>query len=262
MTFAEISSSTVFDRSNVSGPSSLQVWFFDEPSEDLHHRTGRGGVRQVVVFGSTAPDTSGTPGIGVFLHGGANALAVRVLVDVGEAHLLHGVEVIEVAPELLEAVRGRQCVGVIAQVVLAELAGVVAKINQELGERRGAGPQIRRAAGKLWRDHARAQRIHAGEEGVAPRGAALLGEVSHELGALLGKAVNVGGFTEPQTVVVDFHLHPADVIAHDEQDVGSALLRRLLLLELWLLPLLLRSLRLLSHRIACQSERYERSSCQ
>ena len=51
MTLAEISSSTVFDRSSVSGPSSLQVWFFSVPSEDLHERTGRGGVRQMVVFG-------------------------------------------------------------------------------------------------------------------------------------------------------------------------------------------------------------------
>src|SRR5262245_16105324 len=70
MTLAEISSSTVFERSSVSGPSSWQVWFFAVPSEDLHHRTGRGGVRQTVVLGSTAPGTSGTPGIGVFMQGG------------------------------------------------------------------------------------------------------------------------------------------------------------------------------------------------
>src|SRR4051812_32289088 len=70
-TFAEISSSTVLDRSRVSGPSSLHIWFFSVPSEEWHQRTGRGGVRQVVVLGSTAPGTSGTPGIGVFLHGGA-----------------------------------------------------------------------------------------------------------------------------------------------------------------------------------------------
>src|SRR4030095_16403756 len=71
MTLAEISSSTVFERSSVSGPSSLHVWFFSVPSEDLHQRTGRGVVRQFVVLGSTAPGTSGTPGIGVFLQGGA-----------------------------------------------------------------------------------------------------------------------------------------------------------------------------------------------
>ena len=51
MTLAEISSSTVFDRSSVSGPSSLQVWFASVPSEDVHQMTGRGGVRQVVVLG-------------------------------------------------------------------------------------------------------------------------------------------------------------------------------------------------------------------
>src|SRR5215510_3072320 len=71
MTLAEISSSTVLDRSRVSGPSSLHVWLLDEPSDDLHHRTFRGGVRQIVVRGSTAPGTSGIPGMGVFLQGGA-----------------------------------------------------------------------------------------------------------------------------------------------------------------------------------------------
>src|SRR6202158_1316859 len=54
MTLVEISSSTVLDRSSVNGPSSLHVMFFCVPSEDLHASTGRGGVRQVAVFGSTA----------------------------------------------------------------------------------------------------------------------------------------------------------------------------------------------------------------
>src|SRR6476660_8971996 len=84
MTLAEISSSTVFERSSVSGPSSLHVWFADVPAEDLHHSTGRGGVRQVVVFGSTAPGTSGTPGIAVFLQGGATVCSVAVLLMSGK----------------------------------------------------------------------------------------------------------------------------------------------------------------------------------
>src|SRR5271157_592593 len=84
MTLAEISSSTVFDRSSVSGPSSLQVWFFSVPSEDLHQMTGRGGVRQVVVLGSTAPGTSESPGTGVFLHGGAIPCCVGVLLMSGK----------------------------------------------------------------------------------------------------------------------------------------------------------------------------------
>src|SRR3981189_698374 len=64
ITLAEISSSTVLDRSSVNGPSSLHVWFFCVPSDDLHARTGRGGVRQVVVRGSTASGTSVRPGTG------------------------------------------------------------------------------------------------------------------------------------------------------------------------------------------------------
>src|SRR5271166_1628811 len=84
ITLAEISSSTVFDRSKVSGPSSLHRWFFSVPSEDLHQRTGRGGVRQIVVLGSTAPGTSESPGTGVFLHGGATACSVGLLLMSGK----------------------------------------------------------------------------------------------------------------------------------------------------------------------------------
>src|SRR6201987_537178 len=51
-TLAEISSSTVFERSSVSGPSSLHRWCLSVPSKELHHNTLRGGVRQTVVFGS------------------------------------------------------------------------------------------------------------------------------------------------------------------------------------------------------------------
>src|SRR5271167_1071095 len=84
MTLDEISSSTVFDRSSVSGPSSLHVWFFSVPSEELHQRTLRGGVRQVVILGSTAPGTSGMPGIGVFLHGGAMPCTVGLVLMSGK----------------------------------------------------------------------------------------------------------------------------------------------------------------------------------
>ena len=72
------------------------------------------------------------------LAGRRDRLLGRRLVDVREAHLLHGVEVVQVAPVLLEAVRRRQRGGMVAQVVLAELAGGVAKIEQEFGDRRGA----------------------------------------------------------------------------------------------------------------------------
>ena len=84
MTLAEISSSTVLERSSVSGPSSLHVWFADVPLEEVHQMTGRGGVMQVEVFGSTAPGTSGRPGIGVFRHGGAMPCTVGLLLMSGK----------------------------------------------------------------------------------------------------------------------------------------------------------------------------------
>ena len=220
MTLAEISSSTAFERSSVSGPWSLHVWFFAVPSATCTHSTGRGGVRQIVVFGSTAPGTSGEAGDRRVLAWRRDRLLGRGLVDVGEAHALHRVEVIEVAPEFLEAVRGRQRVGVVAEMVLAELAGVVAEIEQELGDRRRAGPQIGRAAGQLRRDHAGAQRMHAGEEGVAARRAALLGVVVHEHRAFVADAIDVRRLADHQAAMVDARLHPADVVAHDEEDIG------------------------------------------
>src|SRR5450755_2538735 len=50
-TLAEISSSTVFDRSSVSGPSSLHDWFASVPSDEVQASIGRGGVRQFVILG-------------------------------------------------------------------------------------------------------------------------------------------------------------------------------------------------------------------
>src|SRR6478736_3860017 len=83
-TLAEISSSTPFDRSSVSGPSSRHVMFAAVPLADLHASTGRGGVRQVVVLGSTAPGTGARPGIGVLVHGGARVCKVGVLLMSGK----------------------------------------------------------------------------------------------------------------------------------------------------------------------------------
>src|SRR5262245_10543160 len=103
--------------------------------------------------------------------------------------------------------------------VLAELTGVVAEVDQELGECRRAGPQVGRATGELRRDHPRTQRVHASEERVTPGSAALLGVVGHELRAFLPDLVDVRRFAVHQSLMIDAWLHPADVIAHDEEDV-------------------------------------------
>ena len=49
-----------------------------------------------------------------------------------------------------------------------------------------------------------------------------LGEVVHEDRAFLPDAVDIGRFPDHQPAVVDARLHPADVVAHDEQNVGFA----------------------------------------
>src|SRR5215470_10038641 len=83
-TLPDISSSMVLDRSRVSGPSSLQVWLASVPLEEVHEMTGRGGIMQSVVFGSTAPGGSERPRTGVFLHGATMACSVGLLLMSGK----------------------------------------------------------------------------------------------------------------------------------------------------------------------------------
>ena len=77
------------------------------------------------------------------LAGRRESLVGRRLVDVREAHPLHRVQVIQVTPELVEAVRRRQRVGMVAEMVLAELAGSCSR--GRAGTRRAPGS---RAAGR------------------------------------------------------------------------------------------------------------------
>ena len=84
MTLAEISSSTRLRSFQRQRPLVTAHLVLSVPSEDLQERTGRGGVMQVDVLGSSAPGTSGIPGIGVFLHGGATVCRVGVLLMSGK----------------------------------------------------------------------------------------------------------------------------------------------------------------------------------
>ena len=63
--------------------------------------------------------------------------------------------------------------------------------------------------------------------------------------------VDVGRFADHHSLMVGTHLHQADVVTHDEEDVGL-LLRLLLLLLLLQLLLLLLLLRLLPLLRACR----------
>src|SRR6266487_1067210 len=52
------------------------------------------------------------------------------------------------------------------------------------------------------------------------------GVVGHEDRAFIPDPVDVRCFADHQAAVVDARLHPADVVAHDEEDVGLCLLLR------------------------------------
>ena len=67
--------------------------------------------------------------------------------------------------------------------------------------------------------------MHAGEEGVAPGRAALLRVIVHKDCAFVRDPVNVRCFPDHQAAVIATRLHPADVIAHDEEDIGFLFLR-------------------------------------
>jgi hypothetical protein len=97
---------------------------------------------------------------------------LRVVVGL---RLFLGVEVVEVAEELVEAVDGGQVLVAVAQVVLAELAAHVALFLEQVGNgRRPVGDAVirtRHADG----EQAGAERVLAEDEGRPAGRAALLG---------------------------------------------------------------------------------------
>src|SRR5262249_54366230 len=92
--------------------------------------------------------------------------------------LLFGVQVIEVAEDLVEAVNSRQVFIAIAEMVLAKLACRITEVLKELGDRRIFRAQADRRAGKADFGQAGTNRRLPGDEcGPAGRAALLAVEV-------------------------------------------------------------------------------------
>ena len=144
----------------------------------------------------------------------------RVLGIVGQFGFLLGVEVIQVAEELVEAVHGGQMLVAVAEVVLAELAGGVALRLQCGGDGRVLRLQAEFGAGHADLGQASAVGVLAGDEGRPACGAALLPVVVGETHTLGGDAVDVGGLITHHPVAVATEVALADVIAPDDQNVG------------------------------------------
>ena len=135
----------------------------------------------------------------------------------------HRVQVIQIPEELIEAVQGRQELVEIAEVVLAELPGGVALRLQRGGNRAGLSRHTDIGAGLANGSKTRAQRDLAGDEGSAARRATGLGIVVREQHALAGQLVEVGGLARHHAPVVGADVEPADIVAHDEENVGRPL---------------------------------------
>ena len=130
--------------------------------------------------------------------------------------LFFGVEVIEVAVELVEAVHGRQVLVLVAEVVLAELAGGVPERLEQLGDGRiFCGPADVRAG---YTDLAHTGAVDAlpADECRAARRTALLAIGVGETHALVGDAVDVRRAIAHQAVAVTTEIADPDVVAPDD----------------------------------------------
>jgi hypothetical protein len=132
---------------------------------------------------------------------------------------LLGIEVVEVAEELVEAVGRRQVLVQVAEVVLAELPGRVAQRLEQLGDRDVLSLQPDVDAGHADLAQPGAKDALAGDERRAPRGAALLAVGVREPHPLVGDPVDVRRPIAHQPVAVAAEVGDPDVIAPDDQDV-------------------------------------------
>ena len=205
MAAAEVSSSIVSIRFLVSAPVSSMVCLPTLPKRG----STVGSSRSVALHLSTP-------------RGPKRSLKRGVLRIVGVLRLFLGVEVIEIAEELVEAVHRRQELVVVAEMVLAELAGGVAERLQRLGDGHVLGLQAEVGAGQADLGKAGAQRRLAGDERRAARRAALLGVIVGEHHAFAGDAVDVRRAIAHHAERIGADVGLSDVVAHDDEDVRPA----------------------------------------
>ena len=139
--------------------------------------------------------------------------------------VFHRVQVIEIAEEFIEPVDRRQELILVAKVILAELAGGVALRFERGGNGASLGGQSYRRTGLADRGHAGADRQLAGDEVRATRRAACLGVVVGEQHAFFGELVEVRRLPGHQAPVIGTDVPHADVVTHDDDDIGLLFLR-------------------------------------
>ena len=139
--------------------------------------------------------------------------------------LVLSIEVIKVAEELVEAMHGRQELIAVPEMVLAELSGHIAERLEQFGECRilfgetffrTRQPNFQKA-GPHW--------ALSGDKRSAAGRAGLLTVIVREDRTLVGETVDVGRAIAHHSAIVGADVPVADVIGHDDEDVGFLLLR-------------------------------------
>jgi hypothetical protein len=133
--------------------------------------------------------------------------------------LLLGVQVVQVAVELVEAMHGREELVAVAQMVLPNLGGHVTLRFEQVGQGRILGLNALQSAGHPHRGQAGAHRELPGDERRPPRRAARLGVRIGKQDTLSGKPVDIGRLSAHESTVVGAHIEPTDIVGHDQQDV-------------------------------------------
>ena len=181
--------------------------------------------RRVVLVGGPGMDHAARPEV---LRGSSGILSRVVL----HLRLFLGVQVVEVAEELVEAVVGRQHVVHVAQVVLAELAGGVALLLEERRDRHELVGHADRRGRDADLGQAGAVDALPGDERRPPGGAGLLAVRIGEHHAFPRDTIDVRRLVAHQPVGVAAQVRDADVVTPDHENVRLPLLcprrRRLL----------------------------------
>ena len=151
-------------------------------------------------------------------------LELRVFWIVDVLRLLFGIEVIEIAEELIEAMHGRQVLVAVAEVVLAVLERHVAVVLQQVGNGRVFFLKTERRARQADLEQSGTERRLAGDERGAPGSAGLLAVVVGEKCAFARDPIDVGRFVAHHALVVGADVPVADIVAENDEDVR--LLRR------------------------------------
>ena len=138
----------------------------------------------------------------------------------------HGVEVIQITKEFIEAVQRRQVFVQVAEMVFPKLSRGVA---HRLQYQRCCHGLVRHAdvgASLADRRKARAQRDLPGDEVGAAGGAARFRVVVGEAHAIGGELVEIRRLAGHDALVIGADIVHADVVTHDDDNVGLLLLLR------------------------------------